>query len=166
MLSRCRMIWLTHPVPLSPKFREYWMIYWGTCFLAVVWFGSHTPSPYPPRCLFFLSFLVCRRSSLLTGKGKGGWEVVEPSHTTARKPGALQIIQYSPAKFIQVKISCPGEIIFFLYPCPKLRLCKYNTMHQLFPPSLLKLYDFRSLLCTKAMLPLTLCYAESALSSK
>jgi hypothetical protein len=53
--------------------REYWMIYGGPRFLAVVWFGSSRPL-HPLRELsFFLSLPVCRRSSLLTEeRGVGG----------------------------------------------------------------------------------------------
>jgi hypothetical protein len=56
--------------------REYWMIYRGPGFLAVVWFGisptpSHTTSPVSKLSLF-LSLPVCRRSSLLTEKGGRG----------------------------------------------------------------------------------------------
>ena len=51
---------------------EYWMIYWGPGFLAVVWFDSSPTSlpPSPVRNLsLFLSLLMCRRWSLLTGGG-------------------------------------------------------------------------------------------------
>jgi hypothetical protein len=48
---------------------EYWMIYRGPGFLAVVWFGtSSVPSPVSKLSLF-LSLPVCRRSILLTRKG-------------------------------------------------------------------------------------------------
>jgi hypothetical protein len=45
----------------------------------------------------FLCLNVSRRSSLLTdGRGVWGDEMsVEPNHMTARKPGPLQIVQYS-----------------------------------------------------------------------
>jgi hypothetical protein len=66
---------------------EYWMIYRGPGFLAVVWFGfSATPSlPCPVRKLsIFLILPVCRRSSLVM---REGWE--EPNYTTARKSDPL-----------------------------------------------------------------------------
>ncbi len=57
--------------------REYWIIYRGPGFLAVVWFDStSTPSPLPPfplaSCFSFSVFLCVRRPSLLTGEGGGG----------------------------------------------------------------------------------------------
>ncbi len=57
------------------KGREGWMIYRGSVFLSVVWFGS-SPNPFPP-CLsrqlpLFLSLPMCRRSSLLAGDWEGG----------------------------------------------------------------------------------------------
>jgi hypothetical protein len=48
-------------------------------------------TPPVSKLPLFLSFLVCRQTSLLTGAGVGE----EPNHTIARKPGPLQIIQYS-----------------------------------------------------------------------
>jgi hypothetical protein len=65
---------------------EYWMIYKGLGFLAVVWFGSSsTPFLFIVRKLsLFLSLPVCRRSSLPTSD-RGG----DMSHTTARKQGIL-----------------------------------------------------------------------------
>ncbi len=69
--------------------RECWTIYRGPGFSAVVLFSS-SPTPFPPSSLSNLSLLLClsvrRRSSLLTGVR--GW---------ARKPGPLEIIQYSLA---------------------------------------------------------------------
>ncbi len=51
--------------------RKDWMIYRGTSFLTVVWFGSRpAASPFPVKKLsLFFSLPVCRRSSLLMGKG-------------------------------------------------------------------------------------------------
>jgi hypothetical protein len=76
------------------------MIYSGPGFLVVVRFGfSPVPFPHlsPQQLLYylFLSLPLCRRSSLLTGEGGGGEVDEEPSDTIARKPGPLQIIQYS-----------------------------------------------------------------------
>ncbi len=61
------------------KVREYWMIYRGPGFLAVVRFGS-SPTPFPPlsrRQVVSLSqcSFVCRRSSLLTEEGGRRGEV-------------------------------------------------------------------------------------------
>ncbi len=47
--------------------REYWMIYRGTGFLAVVWFGS---SPTFPQLSLFLSLPVCPRQVYLWGRGE------------------------------------------------------------------------------------------------
>jgi hypothetical protein len=44
-------------------YREYWMIYSGPRFLAVVWYGSSPPLPVSKLSLF-LSLPMCRRSSL------------------------------------------------------------------------------------------------------
>jgi hypothetical protein len=66
-------------IPLPTKFtqtisREYWMIYRGPGFLAVV----YNSAPHPPLSplsspSLFLSLPVCRRSSLLTEwGGRGG----------------------------------------------------------------------------------------------
>ncbi len=72
--------------------REYWIIYRGPGLLVVVWFGSSPiPSPSSPLCKLslFLCLPVCRRLVLLAGEGG------ESNYATARKPGLLQIIQYS-----------------------------------------------------------------------
>ncbi len=64
-------------------------------FLIVVRFGSSlTPSPISQLYLF-LCLPVYRRSSLLTGGRDRRGFGEEPSYTTARKPGPLQIVQYS-----------------------------------------------------------------------
>ncbi len=64
--------------PCFPKLppREYWMNYRRPGFLDV-WFGSSpipsvlTPSAPVSKLSLFLPLLICRRSSLLTGEGKG-----------------------------------------------------------------------------------------------
>ncbi len=61
-----------------PPTREYWMIYRGPGFLAVVWFGSSSLlPPFPAFCLQVVSlsqpFWVSPVSSLLTGGGGRGW---------------------------------------------------------------------------------------------
>ncbi len=62
-----------HPSP-----REYWMIYRGTGFLAVAWFGSSpTLSPQSPISKLFL--ILSLPVSLLTGEG--GWVGEEPNHS-------------------------------------------------------------------------------------
>ncbi len=55
--------------------RDNWMINWGPCFLAVIWFGSFPSSFTASKFSLFPGLPVCRRSSLLTGRG-------EPRHTT------------------------------------------------------------------------------------
>ncbi len=56
--------------------REYWMIYRWQDFLSVVWFGStQTSFPLPSpvgKLSLFLTFPVCRRSSLQAGEAGGG----------------------------------------------------------------------------------------------
>ncbi len=68
------------------------MIYRWQGFLAVAWFGSSpTQSHILPSasCLSISRFPV----SVEFAEGRGCGE--EPNHATARKPGPLQIIQYS-----------------------------------------------------------------------
>jgi hypothetical protein len=52
------------------------------------------PPPHLSKLTLFLSLPVCHRSSLLMGEGGGG-RGEEPNHMTARKPGLLEIIEYS-----------------------------------------------------------------------
>ncbi len=59
--------------------RDYWMIYRGPGFLAVVWLGSS-----PINLSLFLSSPVCRWSSLLTEEGERGWGRSK-NHRTAKK---------------------------------------------------------------------------------
>ncbi len=72
----------------TKKTESYWTIYRGPGFLAFVWFGS-TPTPYPPpspvsKVTLFLSLSVCRRSSLLTEEGGGGWSrIIRPQESLA-----------------------------------------------------------------------------------
>jgi hypothetical protein len=66
-------------------------------FLAVVWFGSSpTPSPLSRQQLsdgrVFLSLCVAGRAYW---RNRGEGVDVETNHTIARKPGPLEIIQYS-----------------------------------------------------------------------
>ncbi len=72
---------------------EYWIIYRGPDFFAVVWFGS-SPRPSPPHSPVsklspFLSIPVWRRLSLLAGGGGGA------KSDDRENPGSLEIIQYS-----------------------------------------------------------------------
>ncbi len=71
--------------------REYWMVYWGLCFLERIWLLSTTPFPatLSPRPATHRK--PEKESQLLTGEGVAE----EPNHTTARKYGPLEIIQYS-----------------------------------------------------------------------
>jgi hypothetical protein len=53
--------------------KEYWMIYRGPSFLAVVWLGSSpTPSPSRQQVGLFLTLPVCRRRPELSGGRRGG----------------------------------------------------------------------------------------------
>ncbi len=67
--------------------REYWLIYRGPGFLAVVCFGS-SPPPLSCQQLVSLSQSICVfRSRLLPGGGQGVGE--EPNHTMGWKPDPL-----------------------------------------------------------------------------
>jgi hypothetical protein len=79
---RCH--WVTQP-------GMYWRIYRGPGFLAVVWSGS-SPHPLP---LLPSSFSVLLRVVGWAYWKERGKEGVGESNTTARKPGPLEIIQYS-----------------------------------------------------------------------
>ncbi len=81
-------------------------------------YDSTPRTPPPPtspvsKSSLFLSLPVCRRSSLLTGKGAG----VEPNHRTARKLGPLYIFQSSlPLSFTYLegdKGLGKGLVLFF-----------------------------------------------------
>ncbi len=74
--------------------REYWIIYRGPGFLAVVWYGSF-PTPIPPlsRQKARPGRLRKRDYSILADRWEGEGVGEEPNQ--ARKPGPLQIIQYS-----------------------------------------------------------------------
>jgi hypothetical protein len=80
-------------IPMSPthRARKYWMIIRGPGFLEVVWFGS-SPSP-SASCLSFSVFLCVAGRVYWQQRGEG--EGKEPNHMTARKPGPLQMSQYS-----------------------------------------------------------------------
>ncbi len=78
--------------------RQYWMIYRGPGFLAVVWFGS-TPTPFSlllsATCLFFSVFLrLCVGGRAYWGE-RGEGVGMEPIHTTTWKLGPLLIIHVS-----------------------------------------------------------------------
>ncbi len=70
---------------------EYWMIYRRPGFLAVAWFASRPPLS-SASCISFSVFLCVPDRAW--GGGGGGGMGVDPNHTTARKPGPLNIIQY------------------------------------------------------------------------
>jgi hypothetical protein len=82
---------LTPPLPSIPESIQRFLV----DFLVVVWFGSSpTPSPHSVSSTGDDTQLKLRkRDNLLTREGEGVGE--EPYHATARKPGPLQIIQYS-----------------------------------------------------------------------
>jgi hypothetical protein len=65
------------------------MIYRGPCFLFYP-LSRHSVSKLDRRRIGRLR----KRDKLLPGEGVKGADE-EPNHTTARKPGPLQIIQYS-----------------------------------------------------------------------
>ncbi len=76
-------------------------MYRGPGLLAVVWFGS-SPSP-PPSPVSKLdrrhTGRLRKKDNLLTEEGGGG-AGEGPNHTTAWKPGPLEIIQYSLSRCI------------------------------------------------------------------
>ncbi len=58
---------------LPRSYREYWIIYRGLDFLAVVWFGC-SPTPLSRQQVFSLSQSSCVSPVKLTdGRGGGGW---------------------------------------------------------------------------------------------
>ncbi len=69
--------------------REYWMIYRGPGFLAVIWFGSFpTSSPSPvskASCLCLLVFLCVADRAYWREMGGGGGEEEEPNHIDDEK---------------------------------------------------------------------------------
>ncbi len=90
------------------------MIYRGPGFLAVVWFGSPPflhPSPVSKLSLF-LNFPI----NLLTGEGGKG----------ARKPGPLEIIQYSLGGIIFV---CRPHVFKMTHTQHEILKCHKNTYY-------------------------------------
>ncbi len=82
----------------NPQIQRVLNDYRGPGFLAVVKFSSyHTPSPVG-KCLSFSVFLCVAGQTYRRREGKGAKE--EPNRTAARKPGLLQIIQYSLPRFL------------------------------------------------------------------
>ncbi len=93
---------------VSFKFSEFNMYYWtydvGNGCLRVPNLNKLGPNNFPPppppphsKLSIFLGHPLCRWSSLLTREGgRLGGLGEKPNHTTVRKPGPLQVIQYSP----------------------------------------------------------------------
>ncbi len=105
--------------------------------------APHTPHPSPVCTLsLFLSLLVRRRPSLQTRKGdRRGWNQIIRRRESLVLYKLFNIIWPSLYNW---KTSCRGEVFFILAyflqdmdPCAKLKQCKYNTIRQLFQPSLL-----------------------------
>ncbi len=71
--------------------REYWRIYRGSGFLAVVWLGSSPPSPPPPVSKLDRRHTARprKRDNLLTGEGRGGVGEERNHKTARRKPSPL-----------------------------------------------------------------------------
>ncbi len=107
--------------------REYWMIYRGTGFLAVVWVGSSPPLPPSASCLF----LVCRsrRSSLLTregGGGRGGANQTNELFAFAQYNILFLVLYVTSKSVFSVRIYCTsvsrtyslrGETLYFCKKC-------------------------------------------------
>ncbi len=83
--------------------REYWMIYRGPGFLAVVWIGSSTsPSPKPlpsATCLSFSVFLCDAGRAYRRERGRKGWE-------------RSQIIPWRESLVHPVCLKCKFTIVF------------------------------------------------------
>ncbi len=101
------------------------MIYRGTGFLAVVWFGSSStpshPSPFD-KLDRRLTGRLRKRDNLMMGDGE--WEWARPNHTTARKPGPLKIIQYS------MRASQAGLHLHWHYQPPLKALPSFQSMQR------------------------------------
>jgi hypothetical protein len=72
--------------------KEYWMIYRGPGFLAVVWFGSSTMHPLSRQKFVSLSQSSCVSPVELTD-GRGGLEGVGEEPNYKKKSNPLYIIQ-------------------------------------------------------------------------
>ncbi len=84
------------------------LIYKGLGFPAVVWYGSSPISTPSPACKLDrrIAGRLRKRDNLLIGKGGGE----EPNHSTARKHGPLEIIQYSLAQTLGYCANCGAMI--------------------------------------------------------
>ncbi len=105
--------------------REYLMIFRWPGFLAVVLFGS-SPTPSPPsvsKLSLFLIFIVCRRSSLLTGEAGRGrvWarnQIIRPGESLALYKSFNTLLSHpSPPTYIYTDITT-GYITLHIPPPP------------------------------------------------
>jgi hypothetical protein len=73
-------------INLKSALSEYWMIYRGPGFLAVVWFGS-TPTSFPPLpspTCFSFSVLLCVASPAYWGERGRAWSrIIRPQKSWA-----------------------------------------------------------------------------------
>ncbi len=134
----CSSFCLDFPYPHTNSllYREYWIIYRGPSFLAVVWFGS-SPIPYTP--LFRQQVVSLSQSSCMSPgedtKGSGGGVGEEPNHTTARNPvsqGLQRDVVYLGWPIAPLYI-CPksggwGEISANEYSCPHGALINFGDL--------------------------------------
>ncbi len=81
-----------HPCTSPPPSTEYWMIYRGPGFLAVVWFGS-SPTPSPVSKLHRRHTGRLRKRETTCSRERAEEGVGE--EPTAGKPGPLKVVQYS-----------------------------------------------------------------------
>jgi hypothetical protein len=93
--------------------REYWMVYRGPVFLAVVWFGSSHTSPHAaPLSRPGDKQKTRKRDYSLTGKGERGGRGAESYFATSRKPGSLKFIQ-SSLRIVKGSAHKDKNVIFF-----------------------------------------------------
>ncbi len=89
----------------------------GPGFLTVVWFSS-TSSPSPVwKFDLFLSLPVCRRSSLLTGDGRGVGEGAKP-YDDGEKAWSSIVISYSLVGWVGFTY-----VIWHDFCCPYCQVC-------------------------------------------
>ncbi len=88
--------------------REYWIIYSGPGFFAVVWFASSpTPSSPPPSPVRKLDWRntgrLRKRDNLLTGEGKKGWgrrQIIRPQESQALSINHSVLSVYGSETFV------------------------------------------------------------------
>ncbi len=131
--------------------REYWIIFRGPGFPAVVWFGSKPPPPptLPPTSfttfrqqIFSLSLPVCRQLSLLTGEGsgRGRSQTIPPSDQVLSSMNHSILSELDPVsngfdthevKTTNVSGKGPGFVLGYCY-CRSIIVCINCTVYTRF----------------------------------